>query len=245
MSSSKLGETAAASLPLRREEDYPTDTALELRVLLGAIVAAAIAALAACGLVTSTNRSVFMLFGVSGSYAKNAPTSVKLANLVIADLQPGDWLAASQISTCSFSEKEIILQRQLPETPSLASATKREPFTQLTAYAGQVKSSGYTDIHGALAQAAFELRQRPERARYIVMFSDMIEDYSKKCDTSKIDLDLTGIHVIATNVVKSTPANPEKFFERLAKWEEIVTGAGGTWQLVASPDQLPKAVTEG
>ncbi|MBK8840699.1 MAG: VWA domain-containing protein [Hyphomonadaceae bacterium] len=247
MSSFNLGEIAAASLRLRREEDQagtdPTDTAFKLRVLLGAVVAAAVAALAACGLVTSTNRSVFILFDVSGSYAKNAPASVKLANLMIADLQPGDWLAASQISTCSFSEKEIILQRQLPETPSLASSTKRELFAQLTAYAGQVKSSGYTDIHGALAQAAFELRQRPEKARYIVMFSDMIEDYSKKCDTSKVELDLTGIHVVATNVVKSNPSDPEAYFARLNRWEKIVTDAGGIWQLVVSPDQLPKIVT--
>ncbi len=215
------------------------------RFLLGAVFATAIAALSACGLVTSTNRSVFVVFDVSGTYVKAVPDATKYANLLITELQPGDWFGASQISACSFSEKEIILQRQLPETPSMADQTKRELFQQLSAYAGQVKSAKYTDIHGAIAQAAFELRQRPEAARYIVLFSDMVGDYSKSCDTSDIKLDLAGIHVIAANVIKSDSANPEKYFELLKKWETTVTEAGGTWSLVSSPDQLPKLVTQG
>jgi hypothetical protein len=215
------------------------------RVLLGAACAIAIAALASCGLVTSTNRSVFVVFDVSGTYVKSVPDATKYANLLITELQPGDWIGASQISACSFSEKEIILQRQLPETPSLADAAKRELFEQLSVYASQVKSAKYTDVRGAIAQAAFELRQRPEPARYIVLFSDMVEDYGKTCDTSEINLDLTGIHVIAANVIKSSPADPDKYFELLKKWETTVTEAGGTWHLVSSPDQLPKLVTQG
>jgi hypothetical protein len=216
-----------------------------MRRLLGLACALGLAALSACGLVTSTNRSVFVVFDVSGTYVKSVPDATKFANLLITELQPGDWIGASQISACSFSEKEIILQRQLPETPSMADTAKRELFGQLTAYASQVKSSKYTDIHGAIAQAAFELRQRPEAARYIVLFSDMVDDYSKSCDTSNIKLDLTGIHVIAANVIKSTPGDPEKYFALLAKWEKTVTEAGGTWSLVASPDQLPTLVTAG
>jgi hypothetical protein len=216
-----------------------------MRRLLGLACALGFAALSSCGLVTSTNRSVFVVFDVSGTYVKAVPDATKYANLLITELQPGDWVGASQISACSFSEEEIILQRQLPETPSMADTAKRELFEQLNQYASQVKSAKYTDIHGAIAQAAFELRQRPEAARYIVLFSDMVNDYSKSCDTSGIKLDLTGIHVIAANVIKSTPGDPEKYFELLAKWEKTVTEAGGTWSLVSSPDQLPKLVTAG
>ena len=216
-----------------------------MRRLLGLACALGLAALSSCGLVTSTNRSVFVVFDVSGTYVKAVPDATKYANLLITELQPGDWFGASQISACSFSEKEIILQRQLPETPSMADTAKRELFDQLNVYASQVKSAKFTDIHGAIAQAAFELRQRPEAARYIVLFSDMVDDYSRSCDTSDIKLDLAGIHVIAANVIKSTPGDPEKYFERLAKWEKTVTEAGGTWSLVASPDQLPKLVTAG
>ena len=215
------------------------------KFLAGAICAIAISALSACGLVTSTNRSVFVVFDVSGTYVKAVPDATKFANLLITELQPGDWIGASQISACSFSEEEIILQRQLPETPSLADAAKRELFDQLGAYALQAKAAKYTDIRGAIAQAAFELRQRPEPSRYIVLFSDMVEDYGKTCNTSEINLDLTGIDVIAANVIKSNPADPDRYFELLNKWEKTVTDAGGTWHLVSSPDQLPKLVTQG
>jgi hypothetical protein len=214
------------------------------RSLLGASCGVALAMLGACGLVTSTSRSIFLVFDVSGTYVKAVPDATKYANLTIAELQPGDWVGASQISACSFSEKEIFMQRQLPQTPSLASIAKRELFDQLNAYAGQVTSAKYTDIRGALAQAAFELQQRPEDARFIILFSDMLEDYSETCDTSKIKLDLKGIHVIAANVIKSNPADPEKYLEMLKMWEATIVAAGGTWSLVTSPDLLPKLVTE-
>ena len=211
---------------------------------LGAGLALAIAALVGCGLVTSTNRSVFFIFDVSGTYVKSVPDAAKLANITIAELQPGDWIGASQISACSFSEKEIILQRQLPTTPSLAASAKRELFEAFNAYAGGVKSAKFTDIRGALAQASDELKRRPEAARFIVLFSDMVADYSKSCDTANIKLDLAGIHVIAANVIKSTPGDPEKYFAVLKEWEAQVVAAGGTWSLVSSPDQLPKLVNE-
>jgi hypothetical protein len=204
-------------------------------VLMGAM-------LAGCGLVTSTNRSVFAVFDVSGTYVKAVPDAAKFAKLMIAELQPGDWVGVSQISSWSFSEKEIIFQRELPETPSLASTAKRELFMQLDAYAAQVKSAKYTDIRGALAQAAFELRQRPEPERFIVLFSDMVEDHGKGCDTSAAKLDLKGIHVIGANVIKSNPADPDKYFAMLEQWEQTVKDAGGTWSLVGSPDQLPELV---
>jgi hypothetical protein len=212
---------------------------------LGAACAVGLTILGGCGLVTSTSRSVFMVFDVSGTYVKAVPDATKYANLTVAKLQPGDWVGASQISACSFSEKEIFLQRQLPQTPSLASKAKRELFDQFNAYAGQVKSAKYTDIRGALAQAAFELKQRTENSRFIILFSDMLEDYGKTCDTSKTKLDLSGIHVNAAKDIKTDPAKPEKYFDTLKQWEATIVAAGGTWSLVSSPDQLPKLVTEG
>lgn len=210
--------------------------------IIGLGLALAMAALTGCGLVTSTNRSVFFVFDVSGTYVKSVPDATKFANLTVSELDPGDWVGASQISACSFSEEEIILQRQLPTTPSMAASTKRELFDEFNAYASQVKSAKFTDIRGALAQAAFELQQRPEASRYIVLFSDMIDDYSKSCDTKNIKLDLRDIHVVAANVIKTNPGDPEKYFAMLKEWEAQVVAAGGTWSLVTSPDQLPKLV---
>ena len=213
------------------------------RIVAGAALALILAGAVACGLVSSTNRSVFFVFDVSGTYVKSVPDATKLANITIAKLLPGDWVGASQISACSFSEKEMILQRQLPSTPSLAAEAKRDLFNEFGVYAANVKSAKYTDIRGALAQASFELKQRPESERFIILFSDMLADYSKTCDTSKVKLDLSGIHVIAANVIKSNPGDPQKYFDLLKDWEAQVVAAGGTWSLVASPDQLPKLVT--
>lgn len=214
-----------------------------IRRLAAAACGLSLAALAACGLVTSTNRSVFFVFDVSGTYVESVPDATKLANITVAKLLPGDWVGASQISACSFSEKEIILQRQLPTTPSLANEAKRELFQEFNTYAGQVKSAKFTDIKGALAQASLELKRRPEEERYIVLFSDMMADYGKTCDTSGVKLDLSGIHVVAANVIKSDPSDPQKYIDMLQEWEATVVAAGGKWSLVSSPDLLPKLVT--
>lgn len=214
-----------------------------IRRLAAAACGLSLAALAACGLVTSTNRSVFFVFDVSGTYVEAVPDATKLANITVAKLLPGDWVGASQISACSFSEKEIILQRQLPTTPSLAAEAKRELFNEFNTYSSQVKSAKFTDIKGALAQASLELKRRPEEERYIVLFSDMMADYGKTCDTSGVKLDLSGIHVIAANVIKSDPSDPQKYIDMLAEWEATVVAAGGKWSLVSSPDLLPKLVT--
>lgn len=201
--------------------------------------------LSSCGLVTSTNRSVFVLFDASGSYAKMAPTAASSANVMIARLQPGDWIGVAQIAACSFSDDQIVAREQLPETPSLADAAKRKLFTTLNTYAVDVKPAKYTDIHGALAQAAYELNQRPASDRFIVVYSDMIEDLGKACDTSKVALDLKGIHVVASNVIKSNPADPAKYFELLKTWEKTVTDAGGQWTIAPGPTDVTRTVSPG
>jgi hypothetical protein len=213
------------------------------RIFPGVAASFAALALSACGLVTSTNRSVFMLFDASGTYVKAVPDAARWASLLVAKLQPGDFVGVSQISSCSFSDKEMVLQERLPETPSRSAEAQRLIFAKLRDFSGTVKSTKYTDIHGALAQAAFELRQRPEKARYIVVFSDMMEDLAPKCDTSKVALDLSGITVVASNVIKTNAADPDKYFALLKDWESTVTAAGGRWQLATSPDQLPDLVT--
>jgi hypothetical protein len=212
--------------------------------LAGLVSCLAAVSLSACGMVTSTNRSVFVLFDASGTYVKAVPEAARWASLMVAKLQPGDFIGVSQISSCSFSDKEMVLQERLPETPSRSAEAQRIVFTKLRDFSGSVKATKYTDIHGALAQAAFELRQRPEKAHYIVVFSDMMEDLAPRCDTSKVALDLSGITVIASNVIKTNAADPDKYFALLKNWEATVTAAGGKWMLATSPDQLPDMVTK-
>ena len=49
--------------------------------------------------------------------------------------------------------------------------------------------------------------------------------------------------MVAANVIKSDPADPQKYLDMLKEWEATVVAAGGTWSLVTSPDLLPKLVT--
>lgn len=218
------------------------DPRFSARRLIGGLAAAAM--LSGCGLVTSTNRAVFVLFDVSGTYAKAVPSAARSAGLLVSEMQPGDWIGVGQITSCSFSDKEIIVEERLPETPSLASNSKRMLLAKLKTYSEGVKASKFTDIRGALVQASAELRQRTETGRTIVVFSDMIEDHAKKCDTSKAPLDLKGITVVASNVIKSDPANPQKYFDNLSAWQKTVTDAGGVWRTANSPNELPKLVAE-
>jgi hypothetical protein len=56
---------------------------------------------------------------------------------------------------------------------------------------------------------------------------------------------VTGVQTCAlpiSNVIKSDPSDPKKYFDLLAEWEAAVVAAGGTWSLVSSPDQLPSLV---
>ena len=212
--------------------------------VLAALYALSVSALAGCGIVTSQSRAVFVLVDASGNYAKNMDEAVSSSRLVAARLNPNDWMAFAEIGSCSFSDDAIVVREKLPSTPSRASLTKQHLFQAFETYAADVEPTAFTDIRGALRYAAFELESNAARERYIVVFSDMVEDVSPDCDTSRLALDLTGITVIAANVTKlpSDAQSPDRYFERLAKWEDIVTATGGTWVHAPSAEQIIETV---
>ena len=198
-------------------------------------------ALTACGdLVTSSERDVFVLVDASGTYAKTMPVAIQGARLMTMKLDTEDSFSFAQISSCSFSEENVILKATLPSTPSRASLGKQQIFELLNAYGEVFQSTAYTDIRGALKYASFELALSQKDHKYIVIFSDLVEDTAPDCDTRELSLDLTGITVIATNVtkLKSDARDPEAYESRLQDWNDIVTSAGGTWVLAPSIDQV-------
>ncbi|KCZ91813.1 vWA domain-containing protein [Hyphomonas johnsonii] len=196
--------------------------------------------LAGCGAIKSNSRAVFVLVDASGSYARTMEESITTSRLIVAKLNPNDSIAVAQISSCSFSDDSVVFNQRLPGIPSQASHMKQAIFGALNAYGEGFKSSDFTDIHGALRYAANELEANRATSRYVVVFSDMIEDLAPDCDTSELSLDLAGITVIATNVTKTKAdsSNPDLYDERLATWEKIVTDAGGQWRHAKSRDQL-------
>ncbi len=217
------------------------------RTALFGLCAAGVAALAACGvkLIESSETDLFVLVDASGTYAANMDSAVQASRLMAVQLAPKDTITFAQISSCSFSDENVVLRSTLPSTPSRAAMRKQDIFRQLDQYRDTFQATSYTDIRGALKYASFELAQSGKDAKYIVVFSDMVEDTAPDCDTRDLAIDLTGITVIATNVTKlrSDSANPEAYFDRLAKWEEIVTSAGGIWVLAPNTEQVLESIS--
>lgn len=214
-----------------------------IRVLLAAT---ALLLSTSCGLVTSNSKSVFVLVDASGTYARNMGDAVISSRLLAAKLNPNDWMGFAQISSCSFSDEGVVLRARLPGVPSQASLTKQQIFQSLADYQDSFSATAYTDIRGALRFAAAELENGRDGARYIIVFSDLVEDVAPDCDTRDLALDLTGITVIATNVAKlpQDGPNPQGYFDRIDRWKQLVEAAGGEWRITASSDQLLDAVYE-
>ncbi len=196
--------------------------------------------LSACGAIESNSRQVFILVDASGTYASHVGEAVKSANLLTSKLNPKDKIAFAQINSCSFSDDSVIVRETLPGVPSKAAGKKQLIFTKLRNFENNFKATNYTDIRGALRFAAYELEQSSVKRKFIIIYSDMVEDVSSDCDTSNLNLDLSDITVIATNVkkLKKDRANPELFFQRLKRWENIVTEANGSWVHSSDIEQL-------
>lgn len=201
-------------------------------------------ALSACGLVERDDKAVFVLVDVSGTYFAELPEAVRGAKLVAADMNAGDRLVVAEIGSCSFDDDNVALDARFPDRPSEASAAKRAALADLDAYEARAGRTQNTDIHGAMLQAVDRLSRLQASKPIIVIYSDLVEDPVAGCDSAAAPLDLSGVTVIAANVIKlgSDAREPARYFERLDAWEAKVTDAGGTWALVDDAEGLRAAV---
>lgn len=200
----------------------------------------ALSYLTGCGIITATDKSVFVLVDVSGTYAANVDSSILSTRIMTSKLRTNDWVGFAQLSSCSFSDEGLVVRERLPSVPSQAAAAKTRIFTKLNAYGETVQPTAFTDIKGALRYATNELEQTGDGSKYIVIFSDMIEDVSPDCPTQDLDVDLEGITVIASNVTKakSDERDPQAYFDRLDTWRTYVESSGGEWVVTATGDQI-------
>ncbi|MEM9738739.1 MAG: hypothetical protein AAF829_02640 [Pseudomonadota bacterium] len=204
-------------------------------------VAVILVLLTGCGgLIQSNSKAVFVLFDASGTYANNMGDAVRTSRVLAGRLSPNDWVGFAQISSCSFTDDSIVLRRKFSGVPSQASLEQQRVFEELNGYRDSFSATAYTDIRGALRFAASELQASDQAQHYIIVFSDLIEDVAPSCDTRDLQLDLTGVTIVATAVTKTAQdsSNPELYFERLDSWKRAVEDAGGTWVHAQSPDQL-------
>ncbi len=132
----------------------------------------------------------------------------------------------------------MILRLTAPDRPSERQTAILAAANRFADYAAHAHATAFTDIRGALTQAAQYLITRPARQRRVVVFSDFEEDLPPTCrrDTP-LPRELAGMQVIATNVTRLPEDNrePARYGRRLDGWRRLVEAAGATWKFLPDP----------
>ena len=152
------------------------------------------------------NRGVYLLMDTSGTYTKELNEAVKLINVILIKLEPGDSFAVARIDTGSFSEKDIISKMTFDTRPSAANQQKRKFREKIDKFIKNVKPASHTDITGGLLQAIEYLNEKEPGMKEILIYSDLKEDLPKGF-VRDIPLQLQGFNVVALNVTKDGSIN--------------------------------------
>src|SRR5690606_32776971 len=90
-----------------------------------------------------------------------------------------DSLALARIDSGSFSEKDILAKTTFDMRPSTANEQKRRFKQSVDEFAaGLSKGSPHTDITGGVMQATQYLQETGAGDKFILIFSDMEEDFT-------------------------------------------------------------------
>jgi hypothetical protein len=182
--------------------------------------------------------AVYGLIDISGSYFRELDKAMRALRVMMAGLRAHDSFAVAEIGACSFSDQAVLLRFTAPDRPTERQRLIAANAARLAHYAAKARATNFTDIRGALTQAAQYLAARPAEQRSIVVFSDFEEDLPPNCrrDTP-LPRELKGIEVIATNVTRLPEDNrdPARYGRRLDGWRRLVEAAGARWRLVPDP----------
>ncbi len=187
------------------------------------------------------NRGVYLLMDTSGTYTKELNEAVKLINVILIKLEPGDSFAVARIDTGSFSEKDIISKMTFDTRPSAANQQKRKFREKIDKFIKNVKPASHTDITGGLLQAIEYLNEKESGVKEILIYSDLKEDLPKGF-VRDIPLQLQGFNVVALNVTKlrSDNRDPREYLSRLENWQSRIEEGGGQWLVINDMDRLER-----
>ena len=187
------------------------------------------------------NRGVYLLMDTSGTYTKELNEAVKLINVILIKLEPGDSFAVARIDTGSFSEKDIISKMTFDTRPSAANQQKRKFREKIDKFIKNVKPASHTDITGGLLQAIEYLNEKEPGMKEILIYSDLKEDLPKGF-VRDIPLQLQGFNVVALNVTKlrSDNRDPREYLSRLENWQSRIEEGGGQWLVINDMDRLER-----
>ena len=208
------------------------------RLLLGAGAVTFAGAVAACEERRDDAASVYALLDVSGSYFRELDKAVRALRVMMGFVHAYDSFAVAEIGACSFTDEAVILRFTAPDRPSERQRLVTANAQRLAAYAAKATATNFTDIRGALTQAAQHLGSRPAATRAIVLFSDLDEDLPAGCRReAALPSTLKGLDVIATNVVRLPEDNrdPQRYTRRIDGWRKLVEAAGARWRVIPDP----------
>jgi hypothetical protein len=210
----------------------------------GVVLGAAGLALAGCE-ERLPSSAIHALLDVSGSYFRELDKAVRALRVMMAGLRARDSFAVAEIGACSFADDAVLLRLTAPDRPTERQRLIAAGAQRLTDYAAKARATNFTDIRGALTQAAQYLVSRDAQQRSIVVFSDFEEDLPPNCrrDTP-LPRELRGMAVIATNVTRLPEDNrdPARYARRLEGWRKLVEAAGARWQVMPDPADLVAAL---
>ncbi|WP_298136161.1 hypothetical protein [Acidiferrobacter sp.] len=188
-------------------------------------------------------RAVYVLIDTSGSYIRAVPKAARIVRYLLGTLEPGDTIAVGRITSLSFTNKDRIVAMTLSRRPAQADAQKRAMAADVSAFVKAMAhrpGTAYTDISGALLEAADFLRGIPAARKEIIVVSDMRQDLPPGA-VRHIPLPLTGVEVLAVNVIKSLGENmnPVRYIARMHRWDARVAKGGGRFMVVHELSRLP------
>ena len=209
-------------------------------LLLGAGAAALAGAgtLAACEERRDDAASIYALLDVSGSYFRELDKAVRALRVMMGFMHAYDSFTVAEIGACSFTDEAVILRFTAPDRPSERQRLVTANAQRLAGYAAKAKATNFTDIRGALTQAAQQVAAQPAATRAIVLFSDLDEDLPAGCRReAALPSSLKGLDVIATNVVRLPEDNrdPQRYARRIDGWRNLVEAAGARWRVIPDP----------
>ena len=188
-------------------------------------------------------RAVYVLVDTSGSYIQAVPKAARIIRYLLGTLEPGDTIAVARITSLSFTNKDRVAAITLSRRPAQADAEKRAMAARVSAFVKAMekrRGTAYTDISGALLEAAQFLQGIPAARKEIIVVSDMRQDLPPGA-VRHVPLPLNQVSVFAVNVIKSygENMNPTRYIARMHKWKARIAKGGGRFIIVHQLSRLP------